>query len=281
MVSTCLNGQTGPHKDYPGFGSQGAALSGYNELTGFPDSDPITPFGTVTDSLGPRFTAAAIAAGLLYRQHTNKGIYFDLSQVEAATYALAPWLLDYAVNGTCISRMGNRSLECAPHGVFPCTSPDEPQQDKWIAIACWNNSEWETLRKLAQLDLDFPTLEERLQNQDVIEAAIAKWTTSQNNLELANQLQKAGIEAVPLFSFEEQFENEPQLTFRKHFTKLERDITGTFYYERNGFRCELTPDVTYRAPTPLLGEHTENILQQALGMNDIDIETLKQQGGIE
>ena len=65
MVSACLNGQTGPHRDYPGFGGQGAALSGFNWLTGWPDREPVGPYGTITDSLAPRFVATALAAGLL------------------------------------------------------------------------------------------------------------------------------------------------------------------------------------------------------------------------
>src|SRR5678816_4022927 len=101
MVSTCLNGQTGPHRDYPGFGGQGSALSGFNFLTGWPDREPIGPFGTITDSLAPRFVATALAAGLHYRARTGRGAYLDLSQVECALYALSPWLLDYASNGEC------------------------------------------------------------------------------------------------------------------------------------------------------------------------------------
>ncbi|MEP6626039.1 MAG: CoA transferase, partial [Acidimicrobiia bacterium] len=44
MVSACLNGQTGPHRDYPGFGGQGSALAGYNFLTGWPDREPVGPY---------------------------------------------------------------------------------------------------------------------------------------------------------------------------------------------------------------------------------------------
>jgi crotonobetainyl-CoA:carnitine CoA-transferase CaiB-like acyl-CoA transferase len=70
MISACLNGQTGPHRDYPGFGGQGAALAGFNELTGWPDREPVGPYGTITDSLAPRFSAAALAAALLRRRRT-------------------------------------------------------------------------------------------------------------------------------------------------------------------------------------------------------------------
>ena len=88
MVSSCLQGQTGPHKDYPGFGGQGSALGGYNLLTGWPDREPVGPFGTITDSLAPRFVASALAAGLLYRRRTGRGVHLDVAQVEAAVFSL-------------------------------------------------------------------------------------------------------------------------------------------------------------------------------------------------
>ena len=104
MVSACLNGQTGPHKDYPGFGGQGSALAGYNFLTGWPDREPVGPHGTITDSLAPRFVATALAAGLLHRRRTGRGVYLDVSQVEAAIYSLTPWLLEYQATGVAPGR---------------------------------------------------------------------------------------------------------------------------------------------------------------------------------
>ena len=60
MISTCLNGQTGPERNYPGFGGQGSALSGFNHLTGWPDREPLGPYGTITDSLSPRLVALLV-----------------------------------------------------------------------------------------------------------------------------------------------------------------------------------------------------------------------------
>ena len=108
MISACLNGQTGPHKDYPGFGGQGSALAGYNALTGWPDREPVGPFGTITDSLAPRFVARALAAGLHYRRRTGHGVYLDVvAGRDRASWSLAPWLLDYEVDGVLRLRDGN------------------------------------------------------------------------------------------------------------------------------------------------------------------------------
>ena len=73
MVSACLNGQTGPHKDYPGFGGQGSALAGYNFLTGWPDREPVGPHGPITDSLAPRFVDQLRVAAARLRQPSPQG----------------------------------------------------------------------------------------------------------------------------------------------------------------------------------------------------------------
>jgi benzylsuccinate CoA-transferase BbsF subunit len=187
MVSACLQGQTGPHRDYPGFGGQGAALAGFNCLTGWPDREPVGPFGTITDSLAPRFVAAALAAGLLYRRRTGKSVYLDVSQVEAGAYCLAPWLMEYRQTGTTTIRMGNRSPRAVPHGAFPCLG-----SDRWVAIGVWNDEEWSMLVKLAG-EIGDPgwTLAERQANIDTIEAALGAWTSPRPAEEVADVLQAA------------------------------------------------------------------------------------------
>ena len=276
MLSTCLNGQTGPHRDYPGFGGQGAALSGFNFLTGWPDREPIGPYGTITDSLAPRFAASALAAGLLYRRRTGRGMHLDVSQVEAGVYSLSPWLLDYEINGHCSPRCGNRSLHAAPHGVFPCLG-----DDRWIAIACWNDHEWLHLATILGVDpLRFPDLDSRLAAQDDIEKIVGEVTRHRSADALAKQLQYAGIEAVPVADFEDLLERDPQLKLREHFIRLDREVTGESIYERNGFRLSAS-NSTFERPSPLLGEQTDEILVDVLGYDPAQLRTLRDSGAIE
>ena len=65
VVSGCLFGQTGPQKSYPGFGGQGAAIAGFNHMTGWPESEALGPYATITDSLAPRYVACALIAALI------------------------------------------------------------------------------------------------------------------------------------------------------------------------------------------------------------------------
>ena len=275
MVSACLNGQTGPHRDYPGFGGQGAALAGFNELTGWPDREPVGPFGTITDSLAPRFSAAALAAALLRHRRTGQGTYLDLSQVEAGVYALSPWLVEYQTNGEAKTRMGNRSETYAPHGVFPCAG-----DDRWIAIAVYTEPEWATLAAEAGLArTEWSSLERRRDDLDALEAALATWTADQDALTLAERLQRLGVEAVPVSDFADA-NADPQLRARGHYVALEHPVLGPGEYERNGVRVSGAPS-GYRAPSPLLGQHTDEVLAEVLGLSETEITRLRESAVVD
>jgi benzylsuccinate CoA-transferase BbsF subunit len=275
MISACLNGQTGPHRDYPGFGGQGAALAGFNELTGWPDREPVGPYGTITDSLAPRFSAAALAAALLRRRRTGQGAYLDLSQVEAGVYALSPWLIEHQVRGESKTRMGNRSETYVPHGVFPCAG-----DDRWIAIAVYTEPEWATLAGEAGVARsEWASLEQRAADIDAVEAALADWTADQDALTLAERLQSLGVEAVPVADFGDA-NADPQLRARGHFVALDHPVLGPGEYERNGIRLSGAP-CGYRSATPTLGQHTDEVLHGVLGLDDAEIGRLRQAGVVD
>lgn len=254
MISACLNGQTGPHRDYPGFGGQGAALSGFNYLTGWPDREPIGPFGTITDSLAPRFVATALAAALLHHRQTGEGVYVDLSQVECAAWTLSDWLLAYHRDGVIGERLGNGHPTALLHGVYPCAG-----DDRWVAIACWTDDELERLRAIAGDDLD-------------------EWTRQRNPLHAATQLQEAGIEAVPVQDFAD-VDADPQVTARDHWVLRDHPEFGPGKYERNGFRIAGTPS-GYDRSGPLLGQDNEWVLGEVLGLPPDEQERLVAEGAL-
>ncbi len=284
MVSACLNGQFGPHKDYPGFGGQGAALSGYNWLTGWPDLEPVGPYATITDSLAPRYVAAALAAGLHYRRRTGKGVYLDLSQVEAGTWTLAPWLLEYADEGVIGTRDGNRSTRAVPHGAFPCADEtdavDGTITDRWVAIACWSDDEWSRLAKvLANDDADLETFAGRRRRIADVEAIVGSWTRTRTRAEVAETLQAEGIEAVPVQDFGD-VHGDPQLAAREHFVALEHAFMGPGLYERNGFRVADAPS-GYDQAGPTLGQDNTWVLQDLLGLTPDEVAHLEEIGAVE
>jgi crotonobetainyl-CoA:carnitine CoA-transferase CaiB-like acyl-CoA transferase len=279
MISACLNGQTGPHKDYPGFGGQGAALGGYNALTGWPDREPVGPYGTITDSLAPRYVAAALAAGLLYGRRTGKGVYLDISQVESANWSLSPWLLDYEIDGVIRLRDGDRHPRACPHGAFACVDEGDVS-DRWVAIGCWSDEQWNALAKIIGTDAAaYPTLAARKEHEAEIEALVQAWTATRTRAEVADQLQAAGIEAVPVQDFGD-LHDDPQLALRKHFEAHTHKFLGPGLYEHNGFRLSDAP-CGYEQAGPTLGQDTDHILRDILGCTDSEVEAMRASGAVE
>jgi crotonobetainyl-CoA:carnitine CoA-transferase CaiB-like acyl-CoA transferase len=274
MISSCLQGQTGPHRNYPGFGSQGAALAGFNWLTGWPDREPVGPYATITDSLAPRFVASALAAGLLYRRRTGRGVYLDLAQVEAGSYSLSPWLLDYEIDGVIGTRMGNRSPRAVPHGAFPCAG-----DDRWVAIACWTDDEWARLTGFLGIDdPSLATLAARLERVDEVEAALEAWTRTRTREEIADSLQAAGIEAVPVQDFGD-LHDDPQVALREHFVPLTHPFMGDGLYEHNGFRLS-DASGGYDRTGPTLGQDNDWVLGEVLGLSTAERERLDAGGAL-
>ena len=253
MVSACLNGQTGPHKDYPGFGGQGSALAGYNFLTGWPDREPVGPHGTITDSLAPRFVASALAAGLLYRRATGNGVYLDVSQVEAAIYTLTPWLLEYEATGVARGRVGNDHPGALVHGAFACADATDGQggtiADRWVAITAWTAAERDRLVAITGPD-------------------IAEYTRVRQSIAVAETLQQAGLEAVPVQDFGD-LHTDPQIAHREHFVPLTHPFMGPGLYEHNGFRLSDAP-AGYDRSGPTLGQDQEWVLGELLGLDSTE-----------
>jgi crotonobetainyl-CoA:carnitine CoA-transferase CaiB-like acyl-CoA transferase len=279
MPSTCMQGQTGPYRDYAGFGDQGAALSGFFMLNGWPDRDPATPNGAYTDMAAPHFGAVAIVAALDYRARTGRGQHIDLSQIECGIHFLAPQVLDYTVRGHVPERMGNRSLSAAPHGVFPVQG-----HDAWIAIACETDAQWQAL--VATIDspawtaeAEYQTLAGRLQHQDELEQRLAAWTREQDGAALQRRLLEAGVPAGVAHPALDLFE-DPQLVHRRHFVPLDHPEMGVWKYDELGFKLSDSPS-QLRTAAPLLGQHTELVLKQFLGYSDADYKLLVEAGALQ
>lgn len=276
MASTCLWGQTGPERAYPGFGGQGAALAGFNYLTGWPDGDPVGPYGTITDSLSPRFAAVAISAALLRRNRSGGGAYIDLSQVETGVYCLSEWLLAYQATGETFARAGNHSPLAVPHGVYPARG-----DDRWIAIAIHDDGDWRALRgvmgepewaRAGELD----SLGGRLAQRQEVEAHLAEWTAAHEAGELAATLQRAGIDAAAVADLQDVLGDE-QLRHRGHFAPVVHSILGEHLVEANGARFASSSPPSYR-PAPCLAADNETVYRDILGLTRDEFDRLGAEG---
>ncbi|MDO8636022.1 MAG: CoA transferase, partial [Dehalococcoidia bacterium] len=120
MLSTSVQGQTGPHAKHPGFGWNLNGLAGFNHLTGWPDRGCVAPNIAYTDFFAPWFGVTGLLAALDYRQRTGAGQFIDLAQLEAGLSFISPTLLDYKLNNHEMNRRGNASDRAAPHNAYRC-----------------------------------------------------------------------------------------------------------------------------------------------------------------
>jgi benzylsuccinate CoA-transferase BbsF subunit len=279
MVSTCLYGQTGPERAYAGFGGQGSAISGYNHITGWPDRATLGPFGTITDSLSPRLAALLVASALIRRARTGEGQYIDLSQVEGGVYCLAESIVRYSGNGESVERLGYRSEHVAPHAVLPSRG-----EDRWVTIVCHDDEDWHRLRAAIgdpvwAREPRFADNVARLANVDALEEHLAGWTGQRSAEETMELLQRAGVESGVVEN-NEDLNRDPQLAARRHFHPLDHPVIGAHVVEANAIRFSETPE-EIRSPAPRLGEHTEQVFRELVGMSEAEYRELDTEGVFE
>lgn len=276
VLSSSLFGRSGPPRDAPGFGGQGSAIAGFHHLTGWPDREALGPAATVTESLSPRYAAALLAAALLARERTGRGQHLDVSQIEVAVHALSELVVRWIGAGESLGRAGNRSDRAAPHGIYPCDG-----DDAWIAIAAHDEGEWDALVAAMgdppwTAEARFASLGARLAHADELDRRLADWTRAFAPYDLMAGLQEAGVPAG-VVQTPEALLRDPQIAHRGHFVRVEHALLGTLFVERSGFRLAANPG-GFASAGPRLGEHTDAVLRDLLGLGPEEIAGLRERG---
>jgi benzylsuccinate CoA-transferase BbsF subunit len=273
-------GSWGPYKNLPAFGMVLVPIVGLPNFIGWPGKEPL-PVGVsaYTDCIAPRFAVAATIAALDHRNKTGEGQLLDLSQFETSISFILPGLLEYENTGKEPERIGNSSPSAAPHGVYRCQG-----DDRWCAIAVTTDDEWRIFCRtigspvLAQ-DPRFPTLEARKKNEDELNKIVGEWTINYSPEDVMTILQKAGVPAG-VVSDSADVLKDPQLRRRNIFWPMYHTEMGDFTHLGQSFQLSGTPSRPF-SPAPLLGEHTEQVCTEMLGMSDDEFVSLMQEGVFE
>jgi len=278
MLSTSVQGQTGPHARLPGFGPHLAALSGFRTITGWPDRDP-ADLEVYTDFITSHFVVPTILAALLYRRRTGRGQYIDAAQYEMAIQFMAPLVLDKIINNRVAGRMGNHHPKAAPHAAYRCLG-----DDRWCAIAVFTDKEWQSFCNViggpAWTRNDrFRTLAARQENEEELNQLVEAWTLGHTAEEVMGLMQAAGVAAGVLKTVEDLIEHDPQLAHRHLYWRLDHPEIGEYVAPGPPFKLSRTPSEVRRAP--LLGEHNEYVLKDLLGISDEEIAELLIAGALE
>ena len=273
-------GSTGPYKNLPAFGMVLTPIAGLPNFIGWPGKEPL-PVGVsaYTDCISPRFAAASLIAALDYRKRTGKGQLIDISQFEAAISFILPGVLDYIANGKEPERIGNSSPNACPHGIYPCKG-----HDRWCAISVTSEDEWRRLCvdmgiELLEFDTRFISFPLRKANEEALNEIISQWTMQRSPEEVMSRLQTTGVAAGVVENIADVL-NDPQLKQRNLFWKMEHPEVGEMTHLGESFMLSKTPAKAF-SPSPLLGEHTEMICTELLGMKDDEFVKLMGEGVFE
>jgi len=279
MLSTCLRGQDGPERRYGGFGSQGVAVTPLFTATGWPDRPPAGPWGAYTDFCAPRFGISALVAALLHRRRTGIGQHIDLSQVEAAMHFAEPLLLDRQVNGRDTTPQGTSRDHACPHTVVATAG-----EERFVTVACETPDQWRALVALTAPAMDewtgpaWDDVTARAEQRDAIEAALARWAADREPFALAECLASGGVPAS-VVNWSTDLLDDPQLQHRDYYTVLDHGEVGPVLYDGTGSILSATPS-RQRSAAPCLGQHTDHVLRDLLGLSESEIAAYRDAGAL-
>ena len=274
MISLSGYGATGPEKDYVSYGPPQVALSGMSSLTGYQGGPPLQAGFSYGDPNGGIHGTFAVMCALLHRTRTGEGQYIDLSQREACVMLLPEALMDYGMNGTQPPRLGNRDPYMAPHGVFRCRG-----EDRWVSLVVGSEEEWRRLcaamgRVELTADPRFATLAARKENEDSLEEIITRWTQERSPEEVTVCLQQAGVAAYPSLDGRDLL-NNPQVEARGFFVELDHPEVGKRRHLGIPWKMSRTP-CEVRRPAPCLGQDTDYVLGEVLGLSREEVASLRE-----
>jgi len=284
-VSMCGFGHEGPDTAHVTMGPTAQALTGLTFMVGLPGRPPAGWSFSYLDHVGGYLGAVAVLAGLLHRARTGEGQHLDVSQLEPATALSGALFLDAVVNGRPSRRpdfpTGNRRPTSAPGGAYPAAG-----DDKWVVISCRTDAEWDALVEAMggpawAKDPAYATFAGRRAHADELDARIGEWTSTQDRYDVMALLQARHVPAGAVQDAADRLERDPQLAARGHFTMLGNTEVAPMPLEGLPVHLTRTPAHTggrLRRGPPLLGEDTDAVLGELLGMSPDDVEALRAEG---
>ena len=271
MLSLSTMGNTGPWRDYTGFGPTIQAFSGMTYLTSFPGKPPLGLGTSYADHIAGLIGCLALLGALEYRQKTGEGQYIDLSQVEAMASLLGGAVLDYQLKGREVAAVGNGSTEAAPHGVYRCKG-----DDRWCALAVFTDEEWRGFKRALgnppwAEDKNFITFAGRLKNKARLDRLVEDWTKEHTAEEVMALLQGQGV-AAGVVQDARDLAKDPQLKERGFFIELGKTVSDGV-----PVRLSETP-ARYRRAAPTSGQDNDYVYGELLGMSEGELAGLRQEG---
>ena len=271
-------GQSGPYAPRAGYDPIAQALCGLMSVTGehesMPGSTPQRVGVALVDLMTAQYAVVGILAALMHRQHSGRGQYLDLALLDVGVASMANVAAAFLGAGVVGERNGGVHPSVVPSQVFRCA-------DGFISVAAGNDGQFAKLCEAcgeAQWagDPRFATNAARVRNKDELAPLLKEKFIARRVSEWNAALVKAGVPAGPVLNIDQVFE-DPQVRHRELKVSLPHPVAGTVNLTASPVRLSATP-ARYELPPPLLGQHTEEVLREILGMDAAQIARL-QAGG--
>jgi len=270
-------GQDGPAAARPGYDAMIQAMGGLMSVTGVPDGEagggPQKVGVAVADLITGMYAATSIMAALYEREQSGRGQFIDLALLDTQVAALANQSLNFLVSGHAPQRHGTAHPNIVPYQAFATA-------DGYLMLAIGNDGQFSRFCEVAGCgDLAgnpcFATNAQRLQHRQLLTSRLNSVLRSRRTQEWVEALAAAEIPCGPINDLAQVF-TDPQVVHRELSMHLPH-ATGSAPGVRNPIRYSRTP-VEHGRSAPLLGEHTDEVLAERLGLGRDQLQALHDRG---
>lgn len=282
MVRMPAFGLRGPWRDRTGFAMTMEQVSGMAWLSGFPEHRPGALFGPCDPGAGLH-TAVGLLAAIEHRRHTGTGMLVEAPMVASALNVTAEQVIEYSAYGALLSRDGNRGPAACPQNLYrTATRTPDGDQDRWVAVAVETDEQWQALVRAVgspewAVRPELGSAGGRHRHRDLIDERLAEWCASRPDTEIVERLWPAGVPVAPVVHPIEQLGFD-QLHARRFFESVEHPVCGTSIHVTYPFRLPGYEAAVHRRPAPTLGQHSDEILRDVLGLDPDEITALHHAG---
>jgi len=267
-------GQDGPYADRAGYDVIAQAESGIMSVTGDPAGEPMKVGIAIVDITTGLYASTAILAALHAREESGRGQRIDVALLSSAV----AWLVNvgscYLASGELPQRYGNAHANLVPYQTFQA-------RDRWITVGVGNDRQFQALCRILGLDElpadeRFATNPQRVANRDALIPLLQDAFSRGDADDWLARLAAAGIPSGPINTVDLAL-SHPQIEHRGMVVELPHPTAGTVRLVGPPFILSETPAGVRSAP-PLLGEHTDRVLRERLGLPDEEIASLHAEG---
>jgi len=271
-------GEGSPYEKNLAFDMIAQAAGGTFSVTGYPDGPPARPGISLGDTGTGMLMAITIASALFKRQATGQGRRLQVAMQDAILHYMRINFATQGLTGKPAQRGGDKvpGVNNAPMGLYPC-KPGGPNDYVYIMTSRANPEHWDRLLKLVGRedllgDPRYTTPSDRVQREPEIDAIIAAWTRQHTKHEAMNAVGNAGIPAGAVLDTME-LQNDPSFEQRGIMQTIHHPTHGDFKMPAWPVRIDGKPPTL--TTSPVLGQHTAEVLQSWLGMTPAEVEALR------